>query len=167
VLVAVGARGDALRSGFVTYRAAVAAISREVSDPSAGYYWDAFTIICHPGLTSHLHSCHISGTATNLETTEVGRKRRGIAGNKTMSVWMWNGSPESFFHPRDVDWEAIASSGGIWGILTFFLWGRSICPEATQSSMGASERSKWSEDAAFEQARGPFFRDDVWTRGIP
>jgi hypothetical protein len=34
------------------------------------------TIICQPGLTSHLHSCHISGTATNLETTEVGKKRK-------------------------------------------------------------------------------------------
>ena len=41
MLVAVGARRDALRSGFVTYRAAVAAISREVSDPSAGDHEDA------------------------------------------------------------------------------------------------------------------------------
>lgn len=29
---------------------------------------------------------------------------------------MWNGSPESFFHPRDVDWKAIASSlWELWG----------------------------------------------------
>ena len=36
-------------------------------------------------------------------------------------MWIWNGSPESFFHPRDVDWEAIASSlGGIRGHFDIF-----------------------------------------------
>lgn len=129
--------------------------SREVSDPSTGDYEMHLTIICQPGLTSHLHSCHISGTATNSDI-EVGKKKKEESqGTKTISVWIWNGSPESFFHPRDVDWKAIASSGGNLGI---FLWGRSICPEATQSSMDASEQSKWSEYAAFEQARGPIFR---------
>lgn len=47
MLVAVGARNDALRSGCVTYRAAVAAISREVSDPTRDNEMrDRLTIIC-------------------------------------------------------------------------------------------------------------------------
>lgn len=79
--------------------------------------------------------------------------------------WIWNGSPESFFHPRDVDWNAIASSprgdfGDFGGFGIFYGEDRSI-PELLKGSMGASERSKWSEDSAFEQAGGPFFGGDV------
>jgi hypothetical protein len=35
------------------------------------------------------------------------KKKKRIAGTK---LYEWNGSPESFFHPRDVDRKAIASS---------------------------------------------------------
>lgn len=51
-----------------------------------------------------------------------GKKERDSREQNYKVRWIWNGSPESFFHPRDVDWDAIASSlWEIWGVLRFFM----------------------------------------------
>ena len=93
-----------------------------------------------------------------LQQIQIKRKKswgrkRGIAENKTIR---WGGYGmevrKASFIPVTSIRTPLHHRLGEFGDFWDFLWGRSIYPGA----MGTSERSKWSEDSAFEQAEAQF-----------
>lgn len=140
MLFAVGARRDALCSGCVTYRAAVAAISREVSDPTAG---DHETIILPSSASRGWRVICTVAIVQELQQIQIKQKswkKRGLAENKTIRGGYGMEVRKASSIPVTSIEKPLHHRFGGFCRFWDFLWGRSICPGATQSSMRASER---------------------------